>query len=294
MRTKQHLVSFAVANILSSSAYAAPPLQMHVYEEPTTKTSSTIVGEAVQPERLRVHVYENKPKVSSEQGHRAHAAVHQDEPLVSYNAVDFYIGAELRRDKLFDEKFHSNQLGAGLTIYLSNNWLITSRVAYGEVGSGRVIVDGDLFDASFSFGKVIPRQSPFSGFDRIEWRPEFGYSYHEQSLEAKSADSAIKSRWHGPWLGGSATLIQEDNFAIGLNLAYHYAFVDIDTEYRKWEPSDTRANGFSTRLFTHWDVSTNFALKLDVISRYWKTNASAEEELKWKSLGAEVGVEYQF
>lgn len=295
MRTKMNLVFLGLMTTVSFTASAAPPLQMHVYEEAAPALPATTVGEAVEPERLRVHVYEKKPKVSSHQGHRALAAVHHDEPLISYNGVDFYVGAGIRRDKLFDEKFHSNQLGAELTVHLPNTWFITSRAAYGEIKSGRVINDGDLFDASISFGKVLARQSPLSWFDRVEWRPQLGYSFNEQEMSLSEINFNFDTKWHGPWLGGSATFIQEEQFELGLGLAYHYAFVDLDVEYQDLRLSgETRANGFSSNIFSHWNLGANFALKLDISSRYMKTNSSAEEELKWKNIGAEVGLEYQF
>lgn len=291
------LSSIALSALPTPYLNAAPKLQMHVYEEVPVQLppKNQVVGKAEEPERLRVHIYEKKPKVINSEGHRALASVHNDEPLVSYNGVDFYLGAGLRRDKLFEQKFYSNQLGADLTVHLPNMWFISSSAAYGNVESGRIIDGGDLFDASISFGKVLDNESPFSGFDRIEWRPQLGYSYHEQDINVNIVGLNTNTKWYGPWLGGSATLIQDDRFAIGLSLEYHYAYVDVDAELQNLRFSgDARANGFSSNIFSNWNIGTNFALNLDISSQYLKTNSSGEEELKWKNIAAEVGLEYQF
>lgn len=311
MRTKMNLVFLGLMTTVSFTASAAPPLQMHVYEEAAPALPATTVGEAVEPERLRVHVYEKKPKVSSHQGHRALAAVHHDEPLISYNGVDFYVGAGIRRDKLFDEKFHSNQLGAELTVHLPNTWFITSRAAYGEIESGRVIDGGDLFDASISFGKVLSTQSPFRGIDRIEWRPQLGYSYHEQNLEVYQKLASPETKWHGPWVGYGGRLVNETDFVLGMDLFFQYAFFDgdesslinilevDDVEIR----NNLKGKGFGSSIYAGWQVSSNFTLKLDINYQYLKVkNAAVIEDFgeqldfdaKWKSYAAEIGLEYQF
>ncbi len=260
---------------------------------------------------LKMHIYEQKPKVASQQGHRALAAVHHDEPLVTYNGVDFYIGAAVRRDKLFDQKFHSNQLAAELTVHLPNTWFIASRASYGEINSGRVIDGGDLFDASISFGKVLARQSPFSAFDRVEWRPQLGYSYHEQDVDLYQKSASARTKWHGPWLGYGGRLISEADFIIGMDLFYQYAFFDGDEralsnalDVDSVEIRDNlKGHGVGSSIYAGWQVSSNFTLKLDLNYRYFKVNNAATVEnvggefdfdAKWKSYAAELGLEYQF
>lgn len=311
MLTKKSVIYLVILSAINFTANAAPALQMHVYDESAPELPKTKVGDAIEPERLQVHVYEKKPKLSSQEGHRGLASVHHDDPLVSYNGVDLYIGAGIRRDKLFDEKFHSNQLGAGLTVHLPNDWFIESSAAYGEIQSGRVIDGGDLLDASISFGKVLTRKSPFSGIDRVEWRPQLGYSYHEQNVEVYQKLASPEIKWHGPWIGYGGRLVNEKDFVLGMDLFYQYAFFDgdesslrnvlavDDVEIR----NNSKGNGIGSSIYAGWQVSSNFTLKLDLNYRYLKVkNAATIEDFgeetdfdaKWKSYAAEVGLEYQF
>lgn len=49
-----------------STLFAAPVLQMHVYEEVPDQLppANKVVGQAVEPQRLRVHIYESPQKIA--------------------------------------------------------------------------------------------------------------------------------------------------------------------------------------------------------------------------------------
>lgn len=258
----------------AQSLLAAPALQMHVYEEVPEQlppaNSNHIVGEAVEPERLKVHIYENPKQIAEKKT-----------PWLQYEKADVYFKTGYRRDELRwsiaglggqpnilseltwkDLDIATVNLGA--TLYTKENWLVNFDFLYGEIydgknqdsdyfGNNRTLEfsrsnnnadEGSVMDLSVGFGKRYEWSLNESTRTRFEWRPMAGLYYYSQDLKAVDGyqtipalgsfpglDSSYDTTWYGPWIGIENLFIKQGAFELGLNVKYHYAFYDATAQW---------------------------------------------------------------
>lgn len=301
MRVKS-IILYSSMGLLTLSAQfvlAAPALQMHVYEEvpdqlPPADTKQ-VVGQAVEPERLRVHIYESPKKVAEKKT-----------PWLQYAKADIYFKTGYRRDELRWSKaglggqpnilseltwkdLDIATVNLGATLYTKENWLVNFDFLYGEIydgqnqdsdylGNNRTqefsrsnngADEGNVMDLSVGFGKryLWPMNERLR--TRFEWRPMAGLYYYSQDLKAVDGyqtipafgsfpglDSSYDATWYGPWIGIENLFIKQDAFELGLNVKYHYAFYDATAQW------NLRSDFAQPESFTHEAQGGGFVTEL--------------------------------
>lgn len=135
-----------------STLFAAPVLQMHVYEEVPDQLppANKVVGQAVEPQRLRVHIYESPQKIAEKKT-----------PWLQYDKAEIYFKTGYRRDELRWNKagpggqpnilseltwkdIEIATVNLGATLYTKENWLVNLDFLYGEIYDGKN-QDSDYF-----------------------------------------------------------------------------------------------------------------------------------------------------
>ena len=135
-----------------STILAVPALQMHVYEEMPAQLppANQVVGQAVEPQRLRVHIYESPQKIAEKKT-----------PWLQYDKEDIYFKTGYRRDEfrwnkaglggqpnilseLTWEDLDIATVNLGATLYTKENWLVNFDFLYGEIYDGKN-QDSDYF-----------------------------------------------------------------------------------------------------------------------------------------------------
>lgn len=205
------LSSIALSALPTHYLNAAPKLQMHVYEEVPVQLppENQVVGKALEPERLRVHIYESPKKIAE-----------KNTPWLQYEKADIYLKTGYRRDE-----FRWNKAGLGgqpnilseltwkdleiatinfgSTLYTKENWLVNFDFLYGEVYDGKNqdsdyfgnnrtqefsrsnngADEGSVMDLSLGFGKRYEWLFNERSRTRFEWRPMAGFYYYSQDLK---------------------------------------------------------------------------------------------------------------
>ncbi|AFI84378.1 TonB-dependent receptor [Methylophaga nitratireducenticrescens] len=286
------LLAFPLSTLL-----AAPVLQMHVYEAVPDQlpAANKLVGQAVEPQRLRLHIYESPQKTAEKKT-----------PWLEYDKADIYFKAGYRRDELRwsiagpggqpnilseltwkDIEIATVNLGA--TLYTKENWLVNLDFLYGEIYDGKNqdsdyfgnnrtrefsrsnngADEGSVMDLSVGFGKRFEWVLNERARTRYEWRPMAGLYYYSQDLKIVDGfqtipalgpfpglDSSYDATWYGPWIGMENLFIKQDAFELGLNFKYHYAFYDATAQW------NLRSDFAQPESFTHEAEGDGFVTEL--------------------------------
>jgi hypothetical protein len=160
--------------------------------------------------------------------------------------------------------------------------------------------------------------------------PKIGFSYHAQFFNMTDGfqtipalghfsglDSNYDATWYGPWLGLESEFVIGKNLTLGLNLEYHYAFYDatanwnLRPDFAHPESFTHEAEGYGlvSNLDAKYHFDNKLALIFSITFQDWqadrmggdKTFFSNGTSLKtkfngvnWESLGANIGLSYQF
>jgi len=292
------LSTLGVFALSAPTILAAPALQMHVYEEVPEQlppANHAVVGQAVTPERLRVHIYESPQKIAEKKT-----------PWLQYEKADIYFKTGYRRDKL---RWNKAGLGGqpnilseltwkdldiatvnlGATLHTKKNWLVNLDFLYGEIYDGKNqdsdyfgnnrtqefsrsnngADEGSVMDLSLGFGKRFEWLLNERARTHFEWRPMAGLYYYSQDLKAvdgfqtipalgpfRGLDSSYDATWYGPWIGMENLFIKQDAFELGLNFKYHYAFYDATAQW------NLRSDFAQPESFTHEAEGGGFVTEL--------------------------------
>jgi len=236
MRVKSFVVLSGIGLLVMSAhtLMAAPALQMHVYEEVPEQLppANQVVGQAVTPERLKVHIYEN-PRETAE----------KKTPWLQYEKADIYFKTGYRRDEFRWSKaglggqpnilseltwdgLDIATVNLGATLYTRQNWLMNFDFLYGEIYDGKNqdsdyfgndrtqefsrsnngADDGSVMDLSIGVGKRFQRLLNEQTRTRFEWRPMAGLYYYSQDLKAVDGYQSISADPRLPPVGPFAGL----------------------------------------------------------------------------------------
>ncbi|AFJ01437.1 hypothetical protein Q7C_258 [Methylophaga frappieri] len=261
---------------------------MHVFEAESTTSPAPIanpdhnaqipakvipdlpVGQAKQPETLKVHVYDRRP---------------EKKPIFAYDKADVYFKAGYRRDdlvwsiagpggrpnilsELTWKDIEIATLNLGATLQMRNNWFVTGDAVWGEIVNGENqdsdyfennrreefsrsnngADEGNVLDFSVGFGYRYQWLFNEAGTAGFELRPKLGVAYHSQDLKIVDGRQTIlnsepvsirfpglrssyDTSWFGPWVGLESVFFQTGKFSLGLNVEYHYIDYDATAEW---------------------------------------------------------------
>lgn len=299
----KHLFSgkiLAALLIFPLTAVPAPNLVMHVFDYddaasasssqtalPDTNDRQTVardnnlpVGEARNPEKLKIHVYDRRPEKN---------------PILSYEKADIYLKTGYRNDELVWNKaapggqpnilseltwedIEIATINLGATLYSRHNWFVNGDVVWGEIvdgknqdsdylGNNRTLEfsrsnngadEGNILDMSIGLGYRYQWLTHETGTRGFEVRPKIGLAYHSQDLKAVDGfqtipasgafpglNSSYDTTWFGPWIGLEGLFYQSDKFSLGLNFEYHHIQYDATAQW------NLRSDFAQPESFTH-------------------------------------------
>ena len=239
-------------------------------------------------------------------------------------------------------------LNVGTTLYFQPNWLLNFDFTYGHIfdgdnqdsdyfGNNRTLEfsrsnnnadDGMTIDASIHAGYKWLASS--NKQKKVYLIPKVGFSYHAQyfnitdgfqtipALDAFSGlDSNYDATWYGPWLGLESEFIINEQFTLGVNLEYHYAYYEatanwnLRSDFAHPESFTHEAEGYGLvgNIDAQYRLNNKLSLTLSMSYQDWQadrngvdktffSNGSSLETdfngVNWKSFGANLGLIYQF
>lgn len=234
---------------------------------------------------LQMHVFDDASPTSINQDSARSATQRSQDPVLAYQAAEFYFNTGYRRDDvdwsianiggtpniLSELKWRGLEIATinvGSTLYLKSNWLVNMDLTYGRIfagnnqdsdyfGNNRTVEfsrsnnnadQGDIFDISTAFGYRWQQSlKQQSTYPAIELRPLIGLSYHAQNLKI---------------VDGFQTIPATGDFA-GLDSSYDA------TWFGPWLGLDSRIN-----------FSDNFTIALNVEYHYAAYDATANWNLR--------------
>lgn len=141
-----------------SNAYAAPTLQMHVFEEgsvaaPEVKAQTKTELSPTRKHNLQTHVFEHDANLLAQHHATAAAPVDDNKPILQYQRAEFYAATGYRQDdldwsisgisgtpnilsELEWQDIKIATLNVGSTLYFQPNWLLNFDFTYGHIFSG--------------------------------------------------------------------------------------------------------------------------------------------------------------
>ncbi len=189
--------------------------------------------------------------------------------------------------------------------------------------------DGITLDASIHAGYQWLAFN--QGQKQVYLIPKLGFSYHAQffnitdgfqTIPASGAFSGLDSNydamWYGPWLGLASDFVINNKFTLGLNFEYHYAFFEAtanwnlraDFAHPESFTHEAKGYGLVANINAQYRLNNNLSLTFLVNYQDWQADRNGVDtiffadgsslkterlnEVNWQSLGANLGLIYQF
>lgn len=340
---KMHVFDEPSAGVITHDTQQ-PVLNMHVYDNSPTLQNNAVVPDYKQRTstiKKPVLAYE-RAEVYFKTGYRRDDL---DWTIASISGTPNIISELKWRD------IEIATINAGATLYTQANWLVNFDMVYGQIfdgknqdsdysGNNRTLEfsrsnnnadQGDVLDLSLAVG--YRWQLPFdqqSAYPRSILIPQAGLSYSSQNFKMTDGfqtipasgsfsglDSSYDATWFGPWLGLDSQIIFNQDFTLGANIEYHYAFYDatanwnLRSDFAHPESFTHEAEGYGLvgNIEGQLRLDTDLSLNISLSYQDWQADRKGVDTtffsngstlktgfngVNWRSFGANIGLLYQF
>ncbi len=198
--------------------------------------------------------------------------------------------------------------------------------------SNNISDEGNTIDATLGFGyraTIIPSPAHYQK-PVLSFTPKIGASYHAQNLKILHGfqtipafghfgglDSSYDTSWYGPWAGFDTELSIVDRFSLSTSFEYHYAYFEAtadwnlrsDLAHPKSFEHEAEGTGYIASIGSQFKLSRGLSLNLSVDYQKWNADKKGIDtvflangglletklnEVNWESMGANIGLSYQF
>jgi hypothetical protein len=190
--------------------------------------------------------------------------------------------------------------------------------------------EGNTLDASLALGYRFPLMPSRQGRPWWSITPKVGFSYHAQNLKMRRGfqtipatghfaglDSSYDASWYGPWAGLNSEVNIANRVFLTGSFEYHYAFYEgtghwnlrSDLQQPTSFEHEAEGTGIVASLGGRVRLIEDLSLRLSVDYQDWKANRKGIDtmhfsdgtnsemtfnEVNWESLGANIGLDYDF
>ncbi|NOR68473.1 MAG: TonB-dependent receptor [Methylomarinum sp.] len=192
--------------------------------------------------------------------------------------------------------------------------------------------EGNTIDTSIGFGYQLTVAPSPARFKKpiLSFTPKIGFSYHAQNFTITDGfqtipatgnfaglDSSYDASWYGPWIGFDSELSIADWYSLTTTLEYHYAYYEgsanwnlrTDFAHPISFEQEAEGSGLVASLGSQFRLSRDLSLNVSVDYQDWRADkkgidkiffadgSTAEmkfNEVNWQSMGANIGLRYQF